>query len=170
MSTGHPCLLLSYDYVPLRVIDYRQTFKLVFSQRAQIVELYQDKVVRTVSRVFKIPAVIRLLKKFRNKFPVKLSRRTIMIRDEFTCQYCGKSLKHLTVDHCIPKSRGGGFSWDNIVTSCIRCNTEKDNRTPEEAGMSLLSTPRKMDTFEYIRKIVMLRSKHIPQWKNYMPS
>ena len=109
--------------------------------------LYEaDEVVHTVSTIIHIPHII-LLTQFDRlpKKEVKFSREHIFERDEKKCQYCLKSFENrvLTLDHVVPKERGGGTSWTNIVTCCITCNQHKANRTPEEAGMYLPREPRK---------------------------
>lgn len=90
-----------------------------------------------------------------NLLKVKFCRKNIFIRDNYTCQYCGKQFcsEKLNFDHVIPQSRGGRTNWSNIVTSCIKCNEYKDNRTPKEAGMMLLRTPVKPSPFELGMKL-----------------
>jgi 5-methylcytosine-specific restriction endonuclease McrA len=164
-----PCLLLSHDYVPLKIVSVKQAFRLLFNEKVDVVLDYSDKVIKTVSRVFKIPAVIRLLGKVGLRFKVKLSRRNIMVRDQFKCQYCGSSGKSstLTLDHCIPRSRGGKFSWENLVTACEACNARKGDRTPEEAKMPMAKQPRKLDIFEYLQNLVNTKYR-IPEWSNFL--
>ena len=170
MATAmHPCLLLSHDYVPLKIVSVRQAFRLMFNEKVDIVLEYTDRVIRTVSKVFKVPAVIRLLGKVGLKFKVKLSRRNIMVRDQYRCCYCGVGGKStsLTLDHCMPRSRGGKFSWENLVTACVSCNTKKGDRTPEEAKMPIMKSPRKIDVFEYLQNLVNTKYK-IPEWANFL--
>jgi len=112
-----------------------------------------------------VPSVIRLryyIKPiFREAYPTK---RNIFIRDRFRCQYCG-STKDLTVDHIIPKVRGGKDTWTNLVCACKKCNNQKGNRTPEEAGMRLLSKPRKPSYLE----LMILSRREIPEeWKGFL--
>lgn len=170
VTSSHPCLLLSHDYTPLKILSIKQTFRLMFNEKVDIVLEYADKVVRTVDRAFKIPAVMRLLGKVSLRFQVKLSRRNIFIRDRYTCQYCGKAgtNANLTLDHCTPRSRGGRFSWDNLVTACIDCNSRKGNRTPAEAGMGLLrGMPKRMEVFEYLQNVVKFKYR-IPEWSDFL--
>ena len=114
------------------------------------------------------PAVIVLKSYVRKKFmSYACNRKNVVWRDKNVCQYCGNRFcfSDLTMDHVIPKSRGGDKSWTNIVTSCKRCNNSKGDRTPEEAKMPLIKKP-------FIPKWnidVLLRDKKIPQeWKNYI--
>lgn len=165
------CLLLSSDYIAVKVIPVRQAFKLIFSDKAEVIKSFKDKVVRTVDRVFDVPAVIRLLTKLKLKLHVKLSRRNILIRDGYSCRYCGKSgtSGSLTIDHVVPRSRGGKFTWQNIVASCLSCNSLKGDRTPEEAGMKIIGGPPvRLDMFSYIRCLLNTRLKDIPEWEAFI--
>jgi len=171
-TMSHPCLLLAHDYTALRVIDFKQAFKLIYTEKAEIVSEFKDKVIKTVNKAFKLPAVIRLLNGFKLKFNVKLTRKNIFIRDSFKCKYCGHkgSASNLTIDHVEPRSRGGRFTWENIVTSCLECNTKKGNRAPGEAKMTLRGgPPRRLDMYEYIR--CLISNRHcIPEWQDWLPS
>lgn len=170
-NINYSCLLLSSDWTALRVIDVKQAFKLIFSEKAEIVSEFKDKVVHTVSRVFNVPAVIRLLTRLKLKFNVRLTRKNIVIRDKYRCRYCGKegTLSSLTLDHVIPRSKGGKFSWENIVASCLECNAKKGDRTPHEAGMSLLGgEPHRLDMFEYIQCLLRTRLGNIPEWEAFI--
>ena len=172
-NLNHSCLLLSYDYTALRVIPVRQAFKLIFSDKAEVVKEFADRVVRSVSRAFNVPAVIRLLNKFKLKFNVRLTRKNILIRDKMRCRYCGKegTASSLTLDHVIPRSRGGKFSWQNIVASCLTCNARKSDRTPEEAGMKILGgEPDRLDMYEYIRCLLKTRLNSVPEWEVFVSS
>lgn len=102
--------------------------------------------IRTPSLHLIVPRVVRLLTYDKMpKHDVKLTRKTLYQRDRHVCQYCGDKFKieDLNIEHIMPKSRGGQNSWENLVTACIDCNRKKGNRTPEEAGMKLIKTPRK---------------------------
>lgn len=140
-------LLLNASYEPIRVVDLERAMYYLLTGKAEIVEAY-DKVVRSVSQVFQHPKVIKLKKYVKIKQHlkgVKYSRKNILARDKMICQYCGTkcSSKTATLDHVMPKSRGGKNSWENIVTSCGDCNNKKDDRTPQEAGMVLRNRPRR---------------------------
>jgi len=170
-TASHPCLLLAYDYTALRIIDFKQAFKLVYTEKAEVVSEFKDKIVRTVSQAFKLPAVIRLLNNFKLRFKVRLTRKNIFVRDNFCCKYCGStgSLSSLTLDHVTPRSRGGKFTWENIVTSCLDCNAKKGDRMPGEAKMSLRGgPPKRLDMYEYLRCLISNRNR-IPEWENWLP-
>lgn len=138
-------LLLNASYEPLRVITWQRAITLFFDGKVEVIEEY-DHQIRSVSLVLKAPAVVRLLRfaKLGRQSP-PFSRLNVMARDKFECQYCGKSLtmRTATMDHVHPRSRGGGSSWINVVTSCAPCNRKKGGSTPEEAGMSLRNPPER---------------------------
>ena len=142
-------LVLNSDYTPLNVTDMRRGFILVIKGKAEVVKEDTKKIVTTIGE-FVRPLVIRLLNyvNFRRK-AIKVSRRRVMKRDGYECGYCG-SKKNLTIDHIIPRSKGGGNTWDNLVTCCNRCNNEKDNKTPEEAGMKLRVNPYEPTIFSSV--------------------
>jgi 5-methylcytosine-specific restriction endonuclease McrA len=96
---------------------------------------------------------------------VELSRKNILRRDGFRCQYCGSHSHPLTLDHVIPKSRGGGDAWENLVAACIPCNNRKGSRTPEEAGLRLLSYPRKPNHIVFLSHFM---GKVDEPWKQYL--
>jgi hypothetical protein len=159
MSTkikDNQCLLLNADYSPLRIISWQKA--IVWSIRytnnpdcgIQIIDYYKDKfILGACGKEYKIPCVARTSQYFNlynNK--INFSRHNLFIRDKYTCQYCGQKLHHtqLTYDHIIPKSRFNNnktisTNWNNVVTACRPCNHKKGNRTPTEAGMTLLNTP-----------------------------
>jgi len=129
-------LVLNSDYTPLNVTDVRRGFILVSKGKAEIVKEDVNKIITTIGE-FVRPLIIRLVNyvKFRRGV-IKVGRRRIFKRDNYQCGYCGSS-KNLTIDHIIPRSRGGDNSWKNLVTSCGRCNNDKGDKTPEEAGMKI---------------------------------
>lgn len=130
-------ILLNNNGSFLRMIDWQRAVCLIVKDRAIVVSEFKDKVIRTAKGFFmKVPMAIKLLNAVRKlyKSRVPYSKRNVMIRDKFTCAYCG-SKKDLTIDHIIPKSRGGKSTFDNCVTSCKSCNNHKGDRTPREANM-----------------------------------
>lgn len=136
-------LLLAHTYEPLKVISWQRAFTLLTLGKVEVLEEY-DADVRTTTFVFKVPAVVRLLRAFRrHKKPVKFSRVNIYARDKYRCQYCGvkAAIADLTYDHVVPRSQGGKTTWTNIVSACYACNSKKANRTPEQARMKLLTRP-----------------------------
>ena len=142
-------LKLDFTYRPIGVIDSIEALVLCICGKAIAVEKY-GKTIKSVSDVFQLPAVIVLKNIVKYRFTeVSAKKRNVFWRDANQCQYCGGhfNIKELTVDHIIPKSRGGPNSWGNLTTSCTRCNQKKGARTPEEADMKLLNKPFKPKTF-----------------------
>ncbi|MCX7607278.1 MAG: HNH endonuclease [Bacteroidia bacterium] len=136
-------LVLNYDYQPIHVTSWRRAFVLVMLQKAEVIETRPQKTLRTVRAEYPWPSIIRLLRYVPAPYKnVPLTRQNIFKRDGFRCGYCGTS-HNLTVDHIIPRSQGGGDSWENLITACEPCNRRKGSRTPEQAGMSLLVRPRR---------------------------
>ncbi|MFD2532650.1 HNH endonuclease [Gracilimonas halophila] len=134
-------LVLNQDYQPLSICSVQRSMKLIFLEKAELLHDDPEKELRTTRRSFQFPSVIRLRSYIRVPYAkIVLSRRNVMRRDDFTCQYCGKR-SDLTIDHIIPKSRGGKDTWENLTTACDKCNVHKGNRTPKEANMKLHSKP-----------------------------
>jgi 5-methylcytosine-specific restriction endonuclease McrA len=134
-------LKLDAAWRPIEVVDSFKGFSLVFSGRAQVVESYSH----SACALFCFPAVVVLNSYIRKReFKVSPSRNTIFYRDNYVCQYCHKrfSKTKLTLDHVIPKSRGGEKTWDNLVTCCSSCNQKKADMTIEEVGFKLLNKPK----------------------------
>lgn len=164
-------LVLNRYYVPIRVVPARRAFALLVTETAEAVDLRDEEIfdgfmftawigysreqwaagrngdtrwVRTPSLNLMVPRVVRLLAYARvPKREVKFSRRNILARDDYTCQYCRRRFQasHLSIDHVTPRSRGGASTWLNVVAACGRCNTRKGDRLPHEAGMKLAKRP-----------------------------
>ena len=141
-------LVLNSDFTPHNVTSLRRGFILVEKGKAEVLQKGDD-IITTIGN-FVRPLVIRLLNyvRYRPK-GIGITRKRIFRRDGFECCYCG-SHRNLTVDHVIPKSRGGSNYWDNLVTSCGRCNSNKDNKTPEEAGLKMRYKPMVPNMFSRI--------------------
>jgi 5-methylcytosine-specific restriction endonuclease McrA len=134
-------LVLNAGYEPLGLASIKRSVMLVMNGIAEIVE-ESDQFLRTPSMHYPIPSIIRLKRMIRRPpGRLALNRRNVLRRDQYTCQYCGRHSSDLTIDHVLPKSRGGPNAWDNLVAACRACNLKKKNRTPEEAGMKLQARP-----------------------------
>ena len=164
-------LKLDASWQPIAIVDAYKGFSLVFSGRARVVEDYPH----LACALFCFPSVVVLNKYIRKKgFTVPASRKTILFRDNYECQYCGDEfMKHqLTLDHVIPKSRGGPKSWENLATCCVSCNQKKGDKTPSEAYMDILRVPREPSWKLWSSPAWMMRkhgSKKIPeQWGKYL--
>jgi len=165
-------LVLNQNYEPLNVCNARRAFVLVDRGKAEIIE-HSEAVLRSALHVFPLPSVIRLIYMIRRPRPqMRLTRREVFVRDRFTCQYCGRQTKDLTIDHVTPRHRGGPHSWDNLVSACRNCNHRKAGRTPQEAHMRLLSEPVRPPSSSYYVFYHYLDAqsdwrKFIPGWERY---
>jgi 5-methylcytosine-specific restriction endonuclease McrA len=136
-----PVLVLNANFEPIHVCNTRRAIALVISGRASLI-LNGRGEIKTISQSFPRPSIIRLDKMVRRPRPhIKLTKREVLRRDNYTCQYCGQHTSTLTVDHIIPRHLGGEHSWRNLVTACPACNHRKGGRTLEQAGMRLLHLP-----------------------------
>lgn len=142
-------LVLNSDYTPLNVTSVRKGFVLVIKGKAEVIKQDVENLTSSVAEFVK-PLIIRLLKyvRFRTR-GLKLNRKRIYKRDNNECVYCG-SQRNLTIDHVIPRSRGGKNSWTNLVTCCRTCNLKKADKTPEEANMKMKFKPYEPNVFSSI--------------------
>jgi 5-methylcytosine-specific restriction endonuclease McrA len=159
-------LVLNASYEPLNVCSVRRAHVLVFKGKAEVVERL-DQPLRSSTSHFIWPHVIRLLNYVRVPRAIqrKISRRALFARDGWRCVYCGTASGRLTLDHVMPRSRGGESVWENVVTSCAPCNLRKGNRTLEEAGLQLHRQPRPPAPVLFIQ----LSAPKIPSgWRAYL--
>jgi 5-methylcytosine-specific restriction endonuclease McrA len=146
-------LILNQSFEPLTVCSAKKATLLLYLLKAEIVSKRDGLLIRSVNHSMPYPSVIRLVSYIRIPYRrIELSRRNIHYRDNFCCQYCGVKTKELTIDHVIPKSRGGDDSWENLVSACKKCNNKKANRTPNEANMHLIKKPYKPNHIMFIRR------------------
>ena len=145
-------LVLNQDYQPLSICTVQRSIKLLFLDKAELLHDDPEKELRSIREVHQYPSVIRLRNYIHVPYSkVVLSRRNIMRRDNFTCMYCG-SKNDLTIDHVLPKSRGGKDVWENLTTACEKCNVKKGNRTPEESEMPLTLKPYRPIPITFFRE------------------
>ena len=136
-----PVLVLNANFEPVNVCDMRRAINLLLAEKASLVVNGRGEI-KTISTSFPRPSVIRLQKMItRPRRHLKPTRREIFRRDNYTCQYCGKKTAVLTIDHVIPRYRGGKHTWDNVVAACSSCNHRKGGRILSEANMRLLHSP-----------------------------
>ena len=161
---NEPVLVLNANFAPINVCTTRRAIGLILTEKASLVANGRGWV-KTVSHSFQKPSVIRLGHMVKRPRPrVKLNKREIFRRDNYTCQYCGKQGGNLTLDHVIPRRLGGTHSWKNLVTACEACNHRKGGRTVEQAGMHLLNEPK-----EPVSTALYIFARHIQSNKEWEP-
>jgi 5-methylcytosine-specific restriction endonuclease McrA len=160
-------LVLNATYEPINVCTVRRATVLLLKEKAEVVE-HSSRELRSESLTLPRPVVIRLVTYVRvprDTHRRKITRRAVFARDRWTCQYCG-SRSNLTVDHVIPRSKGGSSTWENIVASCAPCNRRKGDRLPEQIGMVPRRAPRDPAPTVFIH----VASPTIPvAWRAYLP-
>lgn len=160
-------LVLNQNYEPLNICNTRRALVLIDGGKAEVLE-HGDGGIRTTTRIYPRPSVIRLVYMVKRPRPkVKLSRREIFHRDNYTCQYCGTKSRELTIDHVIPRHRGGKHSWENLVSACKHCNHKKGGKTLEESKMRLLRLPYEPRSNGYY--ILYEHIQHYDQWAKFVP-
>jgi len=164
-----PVLVLNASYEPINICAARRALVLVLKGVATAEE-HSGVTVHTSRKSIPLPSVIRLLGYRRIPHQTRaLSRKNILLRDRFTCQYCHRTLPgvELTLDHVVPRSRAGATAWENLVACCHECNNRKGNRTPDEAGMSLVRPPRPF-SLHASRHLMRMLGKSDAQWQKYL--
>jgi len=160
-------LVLNASYEPINVCTVRRAVILLLKGVARAEER-TDRTIRSATVEIYVPSVIRLTEYVHIPFERKsLSRKNILLRDHNTCQYCGRVFTplELTLDHVVPRSRGGDSSWDNLVASCCKCNNRKGDRTPEEMGWKLRFLPYKPDG---TRRVAIIAGRTDPDWEEWL--
>ncbi len=136
-----PVLVLNANFEPINICNTRRAIGLILTGKAILVQNGRGEI-HTISKIYPRPSIIRLERMVKRPRPrVKLTKREILRRDDYTCQYCGQRQSFLTIDHVIPRHMGGQHAWNNLVTACPLCNHRKGGRTLEQAQMRLLRTP-----------------------------
>lgn len=164
-----PVLVLNASYEPINICGARRALVLVLKGVASTEE-ESLAFVHSARRAMRLPSVIRLLEYRRIPHQTRaLSRKNILMRDRYTCQYCHRIMpsSELTLDHVIPRSRAGESAWENLVACCHPCNNRKGNRTPEEAGMRLLRQPKPF-SLHTSRHLMRMLGKSDEQWRKYL--
>ena len=162
-----PVLVLNQNYEPLNICQVRRAMVLLFRGKAEVLENGRGSL-HTIAGIFDIPSVIRLV--YFIKRPRRHRRVTkleVFNRDKYICQYCGWQGRELTIDHVIPRRRGGEHSWENVVCACIPCNRRKAGHTPAEAAMPLLNQPRSPGNDGFYVPYHHLCSHG--EWQKYLP-
>ena len=165
----NPVLVLNASYEPINICAARRALVLVLKGVAAAEET-SASTVHSARSLVRLPSVIRLLEYRRIPHQTRaLSRKNILLRDRNTCQYCGEVLasSELTLDHVVPRSRGGASTWENLVACCHPCNRQKGNQFPAEAGMKLMREPRAFN-LHTSRHIMRLMGHSDDKWRKYL--
>jgi 5-methylcytosine-specific restriction endonuclease McrA len=159
-------LVLNATYEALNVTSLQRAVKLVFAGKAEVLH-HNERLLRSATIEMRMPSIIRMLYYIRRpRQKVALTKKNVLLRDDYTCQYCGrKGEGQMTVDHVTPRSQGGPSTWENLACACIICNNRKNNRTPHDANMSLLRKPR---TPKYIPWIQIKRHTVPGEWYKFL--
>ena len=159
-------LVLTASYEPLNITTWRRAMVMMIKGKAESLE--QDTS-REIRRGTHLPTVIRLRQYVHVPFrQLPLTRRNLFQRDHQTCQYCGSRDQPLSIDHVVPRSRGGSDTWENVTTACLSCNVRKGNRTPKEASMPLHRAPhRPLSSFSFEASRHIHSGRH-SEWSKYV--
>ncbi|HML39663.1 MAG TPA: HNH endonuclease [Bellilinea sp.] len=157
-------LVLNANFQPINICTVRRAVGLIITDKAALV-VNGRGYIHTINQVVPRPSIIRLQHMVnRPRLRVKLNRREIFRRDNFTCQYCGKQGGNLTIDHVYPRHLGGQHLWNNVVTACAACNHRKGGRTLKESGMQLARLPREPQaSAEYVF------GRHLSDYDDWLP-
>lgn len=171
MLTTRRVLLLNASCEPLGIVSVPRAIRLVWRGVAEIVELDGDRVLRSIRASYPCPSVVRLVHfiDVRRRRGVANQRTRILMRDRYRCQYCAvrPPVAELTLDHILPRARGGRSTSDNLAASCRTCNNRKGNRTPAEARMPLLSDPAAL-AYDLDLEAIRHAARERPEWQPYL--
>ena len=158
-------LVLNQNYEPIGVCNAKRAIIMIFLGKGEMIERYNE-LIRSVRLSYPLPSVIRIfLYVHVPRKKLILSRKNILKRDNYRCQYCGSKDNGMTVDHVVPRNRGGNDTWENLVAACVKCNTKKGSRTPEEARFKLRTSPRKPSNIMFIQHVIGISDE---RWKPYL--
>ena len=168
VAAVHRVLVLNATYEPLSIISVQRAIILLLKEKAELIEAAEERL-HAARASLPVPLVIRLVYYVRIPRQVTMAptRHSVLLRDNFTCQYCGAApgRANLTLDHILPRSRGGQTSWDNVATACKVCNLRKGDRTPEEAGMFLRRRPGRP---HYLAFLLLAQAGPQDVWGKYI--
>jgi 5-methylcytosine-specific restriction endonuclease McrA len=162
-------LVLNSDYEPINICNIRRAIGLICLGKVDV--LHTDSVtLHTTREAIVSPSVVRLKYHVKRPMPrLRLSRRSIFARDNYTCQYCGQTAGDLTVDHVVPRRLGGRTEWENLVCCCKRCNGKKGDKTLAEVGFHLARPPRRPRWVPFVSLTKYMDGKRNQAWRDYLP-
>lgn len=162
-------MVLNNNFEPLNVCNMRRALALLMLGKADVL-LLRDLPVATVQGGLDAPSVVKMRYTVKRPMPqLRLSRHSVLARDNYTCQYCGSHSRDLTIDHVVPRWVGGANSWDNLVACCRRCNLKKADKTPQQAGMKLARSPRRPHFIPYLSLPLYLKAQDRSEWRDFLP-
>ncbi len=148
------------------VCNVQRAVVLLYLGKAEVVATRNGRTIRSVNSSMPFPSIVRLARFVHRPWKkIILSRKNILRRDNYQCQYCGKRTTDLTIDHVIPKAIGGKDTWENLVTACMKCNNKKGNHHPDEIGMHLMRQPRRPSHLLFIQTAIGVPDD---QWRPYL--
>jgi 5-methylcytosine-specific restriction endonuclease McrA len=166
-------LVLDSSYRPIDVVNWQRAILMDLMEKADVLE-YFDAVVHSVSMSFYLPAVVRARRGRAGAYQarVALNRRNVLARDKLACQYCGRTdTRTLTLDHVVPRSKGGQHTWENLVTACAPCNSKKGDKTLRELRWKLRTPPKEPSAYQldHVLSAVIGADKKVPhEWESYL--
>ena len=162
-------LVLNNDYEPLNVCNLKRAIVMVYLGKAEILHSHEQNFA-SLSGMVDSPSVVKLRHHVKRPLPeLKLSRRSIFARDHYMCQYCGYKSKELTLDHVIPKHKGGKSTWENLVCCCRKCNSKKGDKLPDQVNMLLTKEPRRPRYIPFISMAKYIEGARDENWRDYLP-
>ena len=163
-------LVLDVGYQPVRRVPWEDAIVWVLERVVDVVDEYPDRYIRTVSWSVKMPSVVRFVRATPHKRAIKFSRHNVYTRDGGRCQYCARRVARdeFTYEHVVPRVQGGKTSWDNVVVACTTCNQKKAGRTPEQAGMRLLSVPHKPKKLAHTPREMIYDTSMPETWRGWL--
>jgi 5-methylcytosine-specific restriction endonuclease McrA len=165
----HEVLVLNSNYEPLNVCNVRRAISLLLLGKAEVLHHHEVPIV-TVRGQLRAPSVLKMRYQVRRPMPeLRLSRHSVLARDNYVCQYCGLRSRELTIDHVVPRWAGGPHSWDNLVACCRKCNLKKGDKTPQQAHMKLYRRPKRPHFIPYLSLPQYLRARGEQTWRDYLP-
>ena len=160
-------LVLNHNFEPLNICSVQRGMTLFLLEKAEVLR-YSDCYIRSEREEHMVPSVLRLYSNVRRPLPqLKISRKSVLARDGYTCVYCG-SRESLTLDHVFPRHRGGETTWENVVCCCLKCNNRKGSRTPQECNMRLPHPPRKPRYVPYISFPRFVSAVRREEWREFL--
>lgn len=164
-----PVLVLNQNFEPLNVCNVKRALVLVLLGKAEVLE-QNHQIIHTPQFSMTCPSVIRLQHLIRRPRPrARLSRKEVFIRDSYTCQYCGIRTRDLTLDHVVPRSKGGPHTWENLVSACRGCNHRKGGKSVAESRMRLARSPREPKSNIYQMVYRYMENGPLDEWLIYLP-